>query len=440
MKLAISFVLFVVLASSGSTTFAQLYSESFDDGLAMNRWTANAGVGFADTGGIFPKAIDTNFDRLPFPVDGVNDDFSGFAFDYSTVGIPSAPNSTGGTTTGLKLQADLFSDAMGGVSASPNGLNLTGDYSVKFDSWANTIGPFPIGGGGSTNFTTFGILTAGTFSQTNYSSDGLHFSYSGEGESSLDYRAHSVEDQDQSGYTVDSSPNVTFHAGVQNVPGSENGVPGIGVPLYNDAVGTGRTVPQAQIDLFAGISDQTGVINGGTAGFQWNEVEIRKVGKIVDWFVNGIKLVTVDITPFADQVGGGNISFGHTDFNNTSSTELGAMDLLFSLVDNIEVTALTAMDDADFDEDGDVDGKDFISWQRGFGINDGSAQLADGDATGDGNVNGDDLVVWQGQYGTPLSVNAAAVPEPTTWASLAVAAMLASVWFSPRRAFASHRA
>lgn len=417
-KLTISFVLFViVLASSGSTAFAQLFTETFDDALAMNRWTAHAGVGFADTGGLFPKPIDTNFDKLPFPVDGINDDLTGFAFDYSTVGIPSAPNSTGGSTIGLKLQADLFSDAAGGVSASPNGLNLTGDYSVKFDSWANTIGPFPIGGVGSTNLSTFGILTAGTFSQTIFSSDGVFFSYSGEGESSFDYRAHSVEDQDNFGYEVGSSPNVTFLAGVQNVPGSENNEPGIGVPLYNDAVGTGRTAPQAQIDLFAGIVDQSGIINGGAAGLRWNEVEIRKVGNQVDWFVNGVLLVTVDTTPFVSQLGGGNISFGHTDINNTSSTEFAAMDLLFSLVDNIEVTAITALDNADFDGDSDVDGKDFLAWQRGFGINDGSAQPADGDATGDGNVDGDDLLVWQDQFGgTPLSANVAAVPEPASLA------------------------
>ncbi len=87
-------------------------------------------------------------------------------------------------------------------------------------------------------------------------------------------------------------------------------------------------------------------------------------------------------------------------------------------------------DNADFDGDGDVDGKDFIAWQRGFGISDGSAQLSDGDATGDGNVNDADLVVWQTQYGAPLNAAVVAVPEPAT-AWLAACGVIC-IWTSRR--------
>ena len=51
-------------------------------------------------------------------------------------------------------------------------------------------------------------------------------------------------------------------------------------------------------------------------------------------------------------------------------------------------------DDADFDEDGDVDGDDFLTWQVSFGKN------ADGDADGDGDTDGDDFLVWQSQFET----------------------------------------
>ena len=44
---------------------------------------------------------------------------------------------------------------------------------------------------------------------------------------------------------------------------------------------------------------------------------------------------------------------------------------------------------ADFDEDGDVDGRDFLAWQRGFGK--ASPVLADGDANADESVDGVDL-------------------------------------------------
>ena len=35
---------------------------------------------------------------------------------------------------------------------------------------------------------------------------------------------------------------------------------------------------------------------------------------------------------------------------------------------SIEITDAPGEDDADFDGDGDVDGRDFLKWQRGFGL------------------------------------------------------------------------
>jgi predicted outer membrane repeat protein len=54
----------------------------------------------------------------------------------------------------------------------------------------------------------------------------------------------------------------------------------------------------------------------------------------------------------------------------------------------------------DFDFDGDVDGRDFLIWQRGFGASSPVGQ-DDGDATGDGDVDGNDLAVWQMTYIRP---------------------------------------
>ncbi len=63
---------------------------------------------------------------------------------------------------------------------------------------------------------------------------------------------------------------------------------------------------------------------------------------------------------------------------------------------------------ADFDGDGDVDGRDFLAWQRGFGTP--NAVRADGDSDNDADVDGSDLAAWQGQYGaTGLGPLAAAV-------------------------------
>jgi len=54
---------------------------------------------------------------------------------------------------------------------------------------------------------------------------------------------------------------------------------------------------------------------------------------------------------------------------------------------------------ADFDEDNDVDGFDFLAWQRGFGTESPLAAKSDGDADHDNDVDSADLGFWQDQYG-----------------------------------------
>ncbi len=70
---------------------------------------------------------------------------------------------------------------------------------------------------------------------------------------------------------------------------------------------------------------------------------------------------------------------------------------------------------ADFNEDGDVGGADFLAWQRGYRTLLGATH-ADGDADGDGDVDSDDLQLLNSGFGTivqPLS-GIVAVPEPST--------------------------
>ena len=86
-------------------------------------------------------------------------------------------------------------------------------------------------------------------------------------------------------------------------------------------------------------------------------------------------------------------------------------------------------DDADFDVDGDIDGADFLIWQRGFGTTGTPGTLlGQGDADGNGTVDGLDLGVWGNQFGTTSIVSAtAAVPEPSSLVLLlAVGVLLAA--------------
>ncbi len=72
-----------------------------------------------------------------------------------------------------------------------------------------------------------------------------------------------------------------------------------------------------------------------------------------------------------------------------SSTSQAVANGLFSFPISFDV-----LGNADFDDDGDVDGEDFLVWQQNEG-------------------NGQDLALWQQQFGS-TTINAIAVPEPTT--------------------------
>lgn len=82
---------------------------------------------------------------------------------------------------------------------------------------------------------------------------------------------------------------------------------------------------------------------------------------------------------------------------------------------------------ADFDNDGDVDGKDFLDWQRGSDKQI-DATIFDGDSNGDGDVDGNDLGVWQQYYSFPgaaTAVAAQSLPEPSSLViSLTLLAMM----------------
>ncbi len=74
---------------------------------------------------------------------------------------------------------------------------------------------------------------------------------------------------------------------------------------------------------------------------------------------------------------------------------------------------------ADFDNDGAVDGADFLAWQRHVGLTSGATR-AQGDANADGRVDAADLALWKSNFGPGGSSSAAAlitppapVPEPS---------------------------
>ena len=89
--------------------------------------------------------------------------------------------------------------------------------------------------------------------------------------------------------------------------------------------------------------------------------------------------------------------------------------------------------EADFDEDGDVDGMDLTRWRSGFAT---GATHMQGNADGDGDVDGADFLIWQRQFGGGAATAAAmAVPEPAT-AGLVSVGIALGCW-RRRRKYAS---
>ena len=105
-----------------------------------------------------------------------------------------------------------------------------------------------------------------------------------------------------------------------------------------------------------------------------------------------------------------------TDFNlyylGLVTEELGG--LVGLEIESIQVNVAAAAS-GDFDQDGDVDGRDFLVWQRNVGKNNGVRAVLDGgDADYDGDVDAADLAVWQAQYnGGNLTAASTSVPEPS---------------------------
>jgi hypothetical protein len=118
-------------------------------------------------------------------------------------------------------------------------------------------------------------------------------------------------------------------------------------------------------------------------------------------------------------------TLGFSDEDLPGAAALGTMTLTLTGI----VEAGTVADNADFDADGDVDGSDFLTWQRGAGTLD--ATLTDGDANGDHLVDAVDLAVWSEEFDATATSPRLAAPEPAA-ASMACCGLFAAMAFIRR--------
>jgi len=269
-----------------------------------------------------PPIFFDNFDTNSAPNWTINksqsDGAATFAYNYSADGIPSAPNSTGGSTLGLKLQANDTNATASGISLSPIGGSFSGDYRLRFDVWINYNGPLFDGGSQSTEFFSAGIGTKGITTQWSGGGaavDGLWTAMDGDGGNGSDYRVW----RGNTHLTAAGNPGL-YPAGAQNVANA-----------YYAELG-GDPAPAAQQTAFPG--DQTGISGLGNPGFAWHDVIIDKIGNNVTWYIDGLKIAGLDVSAVALST---NIFVG---FYDPTSGVSPIPDLAFALVDNLRVLTL----------------------------------------------------------------------------------------------------
>jgi hypothetical protein len=289
MKFNVLATLLVLTALSRASFGGPLFSDNFDVDPTAN-WTVND-----------PALSDILVD---------------FNYDYSAIGVPPAPG--GVTTRGLKMTANNSGGVFSGFSVSPTGHSFSGSYKVKFHLWQNYVGPLGPGGSGTTQLSMFGIGSSGTVPVWPGSApkESVMFAATLDGGSAADYRAYS------------SAAPTSYAAGnaVYQAPG---GAINESNAYYMTAYPS-SSAPAAQVLLYPG---QTGSTSPGEISFKWREVIIDVAGGFATWSVDGLPIAKVDLSTVT--LGGGNILFGHSDTNASSSADPNDTLLNVTLIDNV---------------------------------------------------------------------------------------------------------
>ena len=241
-----------------------------------------------------------------------------FGWDFTSMGIPASP---GGSTTGLKLEANISSGTAQQIAVVSD-YAASGQYVVEFDFWANANGPFPGGGGGSTEFVGGGIGHDGSTVGLN----GASLIIDGEGGSSADWRLYKnggLQYPASGQYDVDTNNNSGVDLSAY--------FPSLAAPAYQQA-----NYPQ-----------QTGMINAGSGGFAWHHmvitVDTNAIGigttqdpGLAHFVVDGLSIGTIDNSNGGTVVDmSGAISIIYADLFSSVSDNAA---LSFGVVDNLVVT------------------------------------------------------------------------------------------------------
>lgn len=273
-----------------SATAQVVYSDNFDAGTSASGWTAS--LSHADAS-------------------------ANFAYNYGAIGIPSAPNSSGGSTVGMNFVVNQNAGVFQGISASPNGFGVTGGFRMTFDMWLNYVGPLGVGGSGTTQLGSFGWGVTGStasWAATTAANSGVMFATTLDGGSGSDYRAYT------NAFIAPALP-VYYPAGSQNNSAT-----------YYTSRFAPQSAPVGQVGLFPG---QTGSTDPGEAAFKWYQVVIERIDNTMTWTIDGHLISSVPMNGV--NVAGNNIFFGMFDSNSGSSADVNDF-LNTAIFDNVVVS------------------------------------------------------------------------------------------------------
>ncbi len=293
-----------------------------------------------------------------------------FAFDYGALGIPEAPHSDGGATTGVKMFVnDPFEDTTNSTSAIqivPIGLDAVLpqlDYTITYDVWMNVNGPLPEGGGGSTEAMMVGVGFSAEVPIEAGNTDGTYFTLTGEAGVRTDVR--SFTNDGFNGLNEDGDPINVASVNLDD-------------PYYAGIFPGGVDV--GALPVQGGQDNQIGVTRSGQMAFQWHQVRVDVRDESVEFFVDDL-LIARDKNADID----GNMFIGLADY---FSSESDVPKWHFSVIDNLLVVT---PERGDFDRNGLLDAADIdlLSAEVRAGNN-----RPEFDLDGDGNVDEADRTVW----------------------------------------------
>jgi hypothetical protein len=251
--------------------------------------------------------------------------FPTYAYDYSAMGIPSAPHSGDSSTLGVRLDANLSGTPQAEAVTLQTLTSFTGDYTVKFDAWINVNGPFPAGGNGSTNYIAGGVGGDGTTNNfVANTGKGGWFAVNGENGSGIDYRLY--KDAALQGVAT-----AQYGAGTAtNARNGENG--------YYDAFGSYDIANYpVQGANNGGPAQQTGISDHGSFGMHWHQVTLyvddnggTAGAPLTQVFADGLYIGKLD----GGYVSNGSLTLSYSD-PTTNQSDLPTHS--FALIDNLSV-------------------------------------------------------------------------------------------------------